>query len=245
MAEPIVEIRGLEVRYDGVPAVRGIDLEVEPGEIVGLVGPNGAGKSTTLLAIMGSAPVTGGDIRFQGHSIVGRRTEDIARSGVALVPEGRHIFPHLTVAENLRLGLVARRNGEKELDAELEVAELFPVVEEFRERHAGALSGGQQQQLAIARALLARPRLLLLDEPTLGLAPSVVNAVWDALRAIRDRGVTILLIEQRAQITVALANRTYVMNNAEIRTTLTPADAEDTDRIAAAYFGATAQEGLP
>lgn len=240
MAEPIIEIRGLEVRYAGVPAVRGIDLDVERGEIVGLVGPNGAGKSTTLLAIMGSAPVAAGEIRLEGESILGRRTENIARSGVALVPEGRHIFPHLSVEENLRLGLIARPRGESHFDAGLDVHELFPVVDQFRERNAGALSGGQQQQLAIARALLAHPRLLLLDEPTLGLAPSVVNSLWEALRTIRDRGVTILLVEQRAQITVALASRTYVMNNGEIRATLAPSEADDMDRITSAYFGAAA-----
>lgn len=242
MAERILQIRNLEVRYGAVPAVRGVDIDVGRGEIVGLVGPNGAGKSTTLFALMGVAPVRHGEISVEGRSIVGMRTEDIARSGVALVPEGRHIFANLTVAENLRLGLIASRDKTTdEVAARLEwIHELFPIVNEFRERQAGALSGGQQQQLAIARGLLAGPRVLLLDEPSLGLAPSVVSTVWGALREIRDRGVTILLVEQRAQITIALASRTYVMRSGEIRATLGPGDAEDTGRIASAYFGTAA-----
>jgi branched-chain amino acid transport system ATP-binding protein len=165
------------------------------------------------------------------------RPEDVVRAGVALVPEGRHIFGNLTVAENLGLGLVGRRqrNGhERDLSW---VRGLFPVVEEFRGRPAGALSGGQQQQLAIARALLAGPDVLLLDEPSLGLAPTVVERVWDALREIRERGVTILLVEQRAQITVALADRTYVLSGGRVGTTLTQADAADTARLVEAYFG--------
>jgi len=237
VADPLLEIDGLKVRYGAVPALRGVDLEVHPGEIVGLIGPNGAGKSTTLLAVMGAVAPADGDIRLDGRSIAGRRTEEIVRQGLALVPEGRHIFSDLTVAENLRLGLVGRReSGGVEADL-TSIHELFPVVREFRDRQAGALSGGQQQQLAIARALLAKPRVLLLDEPSLGLAPAVVEAVWDALDQIRHREVTIVLVEQRAQITVELADRTYVLNGGEIRTTMTARDADDTERLTAAYFG--------
>src|SRR5204862_6509486 len=148
----------LDGGYGAVSAVRGLSLEVRPGEIVGLIGPNGAGKSSTLHAIMGAAPVTGGEIRLVGRSLVGRRSEDVARAGVGLVPEGRRIFAELTVEENLRLGLAGRPGGDLQ-----RVYELFPVVQEFRKRHAGALSGGQQQQLAIARGLIARPEVLLLD----------------------------------------------------------------------------------
>ena len=238
---PMLAVDRLAVSFAGVPAVREISFEVKRGEVVGLIGPNGAGKSTTLLSIMGAAPVVGGEIRVEGASLRGRRTEDIARSGIALVPEGRHIFPKLTVEENLELGEVSRGNGAEHLDAEIDVRELFPVVAEFRHRQAGALSGGQQQQLAIARALLARPRLLLLDEPSLGLAPSVVEDVWATLRAIRERGVTILLVEQRAQITVQLADRSYVMNNGEIRAQLAPEEAGDMEKITTAYFGAGAE----
>ena len=243
-AAPILEVDRLAVAFAGVPAVREISFEVGRGEMIGLIGPNGAGKSTTLLSIMGAAPLVGGEIRVEGESLRGRRTEDIARAGIALVPEGRHIFPKLTVEENLELGATsARGNGGDHLDAEIDVRELFPVVAEFRHRQAGALSGGQQQQLAIARALLARPRLLLLDEPSLGLAPSVVEDVWATLRAIRARGVTILLVEQRAQITVQLADRSYVMTNGEIRAQLAPDEAEDMEKITTAYFGASAEGG--
>jgi branched-chain amino acid transport system ATP-binding protein len=219
-----------------VPAVRGLSLTVDAGEIVGLIGPNGAGKSTTLHAIMGLVPLQRGDVLLAGRSLSGRAPEAIARAGVALVPEGRRLFGELTVDENLRLGQAARarstRAGE-ELD---DVYELFPVLQDFRNRQAGALSGGQQQQLAIARALVAAPSVLLLDEPSLGLAPTVVDLVFATLAAIRDRGLAILLVEQRAQRTVALADRTHVLANGELRLVLTQDDAADTDRMVAAYL---------
>ena len=224
----------LEVRHGAVRAVRGLSFEVAPREIVGLIGPNGAGKSSTLHAIMGAAPVVGGDVTLGGRSLLGRRTEDIARAGVALVPEGRRIFAELTVEENLRLGLAGRRGGDG--DGFARVYELFPIVHEFRRRSAGALSGGQQQQLAIARALVAEPDVLLLDEPSLGLAPRIVDVVFEALTAIRDDGIAVLLVEQRAQRTVALADRTYVIANGELRLTLGPGDADDTDRLVTAYL---------
>jgi branched-chain amino acid transport system ATP-binding protein len=233
----MLELKDLEVRYGAVRAVRGVNLTVQRGEIVGLVGPNGAGKSTTLLAVMGALRPAAGDIRLDQASIAGLAPERIVRSGVALVPEGRHIFADLSVEENMRLGLVGRgrRDG---VDDELEwVHGLFPVVHEFRTRRAGELSGGQQQQLAIARALISGPRLILLDEPSLGLAPTIVDTVLGALAEVRRRGVSILLVEQRAQICVAFADRTYVISNGEIRMTLTPRDAGDTDRMVAAYFG--------
>jgi branched-chain amino acid transport system ATP-binding protein len=228
-------VEKLSVRYGAVDAVRGLSLEVKPGQIVGLIGPNGAGKSSTLHAIMGSAPVVGGDVRLDGTSIVGRRPEDVARRGVALVPEGRRIFGELTVEENLRLGLAARgkrRNG----GGLVRAYELFPILHEFRSRHAGALSGGQQQQLAIGRALTADPEVLLLDEPSLGLAPKIVDVVFEALTRIRDAGLAVLLVEQRAQRTVALADKSYVLANGELRLTLGPQDAGETDRLVAAYL---------
>jgi len=237
VTDAILEIEGLEVRYGPVPAVRGIDIRVGRGEIVGVIGPNGAGKSSTLNAVMGAAPVHAGDVRLRGTSITGKRPEDIVRAGVALVPEGRHIFAELTLKDNLGLGLVGRRDRNGHQDDLGWIGGLFPVIEQFRERQAGALSGGQQQQLAIARALLAGPDVLLLDEPSLGLAPTVVETVWDALRQIRERGVTIVLVEQRAQITVALADRTYVLTGGRVAASLTPADAGDTARLVAAYFG--------
>jgi branched-chain amino acid transport system ATP-binding protein len=232
----LLEIEGLEVRYGPVAAVRDVSFEVGEGEIVGLVGPNGAGKSTTLHALVGLVPATRGDVRLGGRSLLGRPPEEIARGGVALVPEGRRIFGELSVEENLRLGLAGRRSREgagRDLDA---VLRIFPMIEEARRRPAGVLSGGQQQQLAIARALVSRPDVLLLDEPSLGLAPTVVDIVFDALAEIRRSGVTILLVEQRAQRTVAFADRTHVLSNGELRLTLGPEDAADTRTMVAAYF---------
>jgi branched-chain amino acid transport system ATP-binding protein len=229
-------LEALDVRYGGVQAVRSLSFEVAPGEIVGLIGANGAGKSSTLHAIMGLVPVAGGDVRFNGQSLRDRRPEDIARSGIALVPEGRRIFAELTVEENLRLGLAARRSRGPADGVLKDVYELFPIVEEFRARNAGALSGGQQQQLAIARALVAEPDVLLLDEPSLGLAPTVVDIVFNALAAIRERGLAVLLVEQRAQRTVAAADRSHVLSNGELRLTLGPESAGDTETLVAAYF---------
>ncbi|HMI28153.1 MAG TPA: ABC transporter ATP-binding protein [Gaiellaceae bacterium] len=235
MSVPALELVELEVRHGAVHALRGLSLTVDRGEIVGLIGPNGAGKSSTLHAIMGAVPAARGDVRLDGRSLTGRQPEDVARAGVALVPEGRRIFAELTVEENLRLGVAARREGERR--AALDRAyELFPVVHEFRKRQAGALSGGQQQQLAIGRALVADPEVLLLDEPSLGLAPRIVDLVFEALQEIRDRGIAILLVEQRAQRTVALADRSHVLSNGRLRLTLGPESAEDSDMLVAAYF---------
>ena len=231
----ILELDDLEVRHGSVAAVRHLDLFLLEGEIVGLIGPNGAGKSTTLHAVMGVLRPSSGEIRLKGRKLRAGRPEDVARAGIALVPEGRRIFGDFSVEENLRLGLSARRGGDggSALDA---VYELFPILADSRSRQAGALSGGQQQQLAIGRALVASPDVLLLDEPSLGLAPRIVDVVFDALAAIRERGVSVLLVEQRAQRTVAFADRTYVLGNGELRMILTPADADDTDRMIAAYL---------
>jgi branched-chain amino acid transport system ATP-binding protein len=235
MAEPALAVRDLEVHYGSVPAVRGLTFEVGKGEIIGLIGPNGAGKSTTLHAIMGVVPARTGSVTVDGKPVLGSPPEAIARSGVALVPEGRRIYGDFTVEENLRLGLAARR-GSSRNGALTRAYELFPVLRDFRRRRAGVLSGGQQQQLAIARALVAEPDVLLLDEPSLGLAPALVDDVFSALADIRARGFAVLLVEQRAQRTVALADRTYVLSNGELRLTLGPDDAADTDKLVAAYF---------
>ena len=236
MAERGLVVRDLEVRYGSVPAVRGLTLEVAQGEIVGLIGPNGAGKSTTLHAIMGLVPARAGEVSVAGRGMLGRSPERIAAAGVSLVPEGRRIFADFTVEENLLLGLAARRgrHGRSPLAG---AYELFPVLNEFRRRQAGLLSGGQQQQLAIARALVAQPDVLLLDEPSLGLAPSLVDSLFDVLTKIRDGGFAVLLVEQRAQRTVALADRTHVIANGELRLTLGPGDADDTEKMVEAYFG--------
>jgi len=236
MSEPALAVEDLRVRHGAVIAVRGISFSVERGEIVGLIGPNGAGKSSTLHAIMGAVRPAGGDVRVKGTSVVGRRPEDVARRGVALVPEGRRIFADLTVEENLRLGLAGRRTGDGAAADFERVYALFPVIRDSRRRKAGALSGGQQQQLAIARALVADPEVLLLDEPSLGLAPRVVDLVFEVLSSIRDRGLAVLLVEQRAQRTVALADRSHVLSNGELRLTLGPESAGDTEALVSAYL---------
>jgi branched-chain amino acid transport system ATP-binding protein len=235
MPEPVLELEGLEVRYGSVAAVRGVSLRVEPGEIVGLIGPNGAGKSTTLHAIMGVVPTYAGEVRLRGRSLRRRAPEAIARDGMALVPEGRRIFADFSVRENLRLGL-AGRSGRKGGDPLQRAYDLFPMLRDYRRRPAGVLSGGQQQQLAIGRALVAEPEVLLLDEPSLGLAPLAVDSVFEALRGIRERGVAILLVEQRALHTVALADRTHVLVGGELGLTLSPADANDPGKIVSAYL---------
>jgi branched-chain amino acid transport system ATP-binding protein len=236
VTSPALELEQLEVRHGAVTAVRGLSLTVGRGEIVGLIGPNGAGKSSTLHAIMGAVRPAAGDVRLDGASLIGRRPEDVARAGIALVPEGRRIFGELTVEENLRLGFSSRRARDGRDDVLARVYDLFPAVHDHRRRQAAALSGGQQQQLAIARALVARPQVLLLDEPSLGLAPRLVDVVFDALTAIRDDGLAVLLVEQRAQRTVALADRCHVISNGRLRLTLGPEAAGDTDTMVAAYF---------
>lgn len=231
-----LRVTNLEVRYSGVPAVRGIDLEVGPGEIVGLIGANGAGKSSSLLAIMGVIGKSG-TVRLGDTDLSGMRPEKIVRHGLALVPEGRHIFGQLSVADNLRLGLVGRpaRGGQGE-DREA-VLELFPVLREFAGRQAGLLSGGQQQQLAIARALLARPSVLMLDEPSLGLSPSAVDIVFDALDVVAANGTGVLIVEQRAELTIARSTRTHVLRDGALTRELRPGDAGDSELLTKAYFG--------
>jgi branched-chain amino acid transport system ATP-binding protein len=228
-------VDNLDVRYGGVHAVRGLSFSVTAGEIVGLIGPNGAGKSSTLHAIMGLTPASG-SVRLRDAELLGRSPEDVARSGIALVPEGRRIFAELTVEENLRLGLAARRAHGGVRDVFERIYDQFPMLRDFRARQAGLLSGGQQQQLAIGRALVAEPDVLLLDEPSLGLAPSVVDVVFDSLAAIKDQGLAVLLVEQRAQRTVAAADRSLVLAGGELRLTLGPQDAGDTEKLVGAYL---------
>jgi branched-chain amino acid transport system ATP-binding protein len=234
---PVLEVRGLEVRYGPVEVVRGLDLRLERGEVLGLIGANGAGKSSTLAAIAGTVTPARGDIELHGESIADLPIEARVGRGLALVPEGRHIFPSFTVDENMRLGLLGRRD-DTGADAILDrVYDLFPIVREFGERVAGQLSGGQQQQLALARALVSEPDVLLLDEPSLGLAPAIVESLMTALASIRETGVSILLVEQRAQYTVGFADRTHVLRGGSIVLSMTPKDAGDVDRMTTAYFG--------
>jgi branched-chain amino acid transport system ATP-binding protein len=212
----MLRVRDLTVRYGSTPAVQHVDLEVDEGEIVGLVGSNGAGKSTTLAAIIGLVPLAGGDVSYLGASLAGLRTEDIARCGIALVLEGRHIFTTLTVAENLALGGTAGRDRARTGAALERVLDRFPVLRKTYRLPAGTLSGGEQQQLAIGRALISEPRLLLLDEPSLGLSPILVDEVFETLAEIRASGATVLLVEQNVRRTVEIADRTYVMRSGRI-----------------------------
>ncbi len=235
----LLSVVGLGVNYGGVPALRGIDLTVAAGEVVGVVGANGAGKTTLLAAIMRLVPWAAGSVAVDGRSLAKDSPDAVARAGVALVPEGRQIFGSLTVEENLRLGLVARadRSPGAKAAAFDEALALFPQLGEYAARPAGVLSGGQQQQLAIARALMADPKLLLLDEPSLGLAPTMIDLVFEAIATLRARGRTIVVVEQRAHRTIAFADRTLVLTEGAVTAELRPGDEADTDRLRAAYFG--------
>lgn len=209
----MLKITDLSVHYGRVRAVQGLSLEVNEGELVGLVGHNGAGKTTTLMTIAGVVRPVSGDIVLDGRSIVGMSPDAILRAGVSLVPEGRRIFGRLTVGENLRIGTTTRKDKRRADEEIKRLLERFPVLERDWGKSGSKLSGGEQQQLAIARALLAAPRLLLLDEPTLGLAPLMVDRVFEILEEIRKDGVTILLVEQNAARTIEIADRTYVMRS--------------------------------
>ena len=233
----MLSVRDLTVRYGRTPAVRGVSLDVEEGEIVGLVGPNGAGKSTTLAAIFGLVPVAEGEISYEGASVVGVATERIVRRGLALVLEGRHIFGTLSVHENLLLGMTVRRHAEHRDDALAGVLARFPVLQRSLRSPAGHLSGGEQQQLALARALVAEPRLLVLDEPSLGLSPILVDQVFDMLAEVRRAGVTLLVVEQNVTRTVELADRTYFMRSGRIVLSGRRAELGDPARLNAVYLG--------
>jgi branched-chain amino acid transport system ATP-binding protein len=233
----MLEVRNLSVRYGRTLAVEHLDLEVGEGEIVGLVGPNGAGKSTTLSAIIGLVPVASGRITFAGESITGKPTERIVRRGISVVLEGRRLFSTLTVGENLLLGRTAARNpaqSKAELDRLLN---RFPILRDAFHDPAGRLSGGEQQQLAIARALLALPRLLLLDEPSLGLAPLVVDVIFETLAELRRDGVTVLLVEQNIRRTIQLADRTYILRSGRVALSGTRSELAGIGELERAYLG--------
>lgn len=236
----LLEVAGLTAGYGSLRIVFDAALEVAEGEFVGVVGPNGAGKTTLLGAVVGAVRSTADRISFDGRDIRGCKPEDAARGGLGLVPEGRHIFSELTVDENLRLGLTARRDRSGAAAALDRVRDLFPVLTTHTRARAGMLSGGQQQQLAIARALVAEPRMLMLDEPSLGLSPTVVTDVFSALHDIQENGTAILIVEQRAHLVISRAARTHIMREGRIQDTLVPADASDSARLAQAYFGEVA-----
>jgi branched-chain amino acid transport system ATP-binding protein len=211
----LLEIRGLEVRYGGIRAVKGIDLEIAAGELVCLIGANGAGKSSTLRAVSGLAQTAPGSIRFGGRDLAGVPAFARARAGLVMVPEGRGVFAQLSVEENLAMGAYARADAGVATDR-ARVFELFPRLAERRRQTAGTLSGGEQQMLAIGRALMSRPKLLALDEPSMGLAPIAAEKILQVIRDINNTGVTVLLVEQNARSALALAHRAYVMESGEI-----------------------------
>lgn len=234
---PMLELSGVEVSYGAVRAVKGIDLSVERGEIVTLLGPNGAGKSSTLLGIMGVVPPRSGSIRFDGRSLAGLAPELVVRSGLALVPEGRRIFAPLTVAENLLLGASGNRDrGTLAADLE-EMNALFPILAQRRNQLAGTLSGGEQQMLAIARCLMGRPAMILLDEPSLGLAPQIIDTIFDLIVRLRGRGHTILLVEQNVELSLAIADRGYLLVNGEIVMSGTAESLRSSEGVERAYLG--------
>jgi branched-chain amino acid transport system ATP-binding protein len=208
----MLEVRGLEVHYGGIAAVKGIDIEVHAGELVCLIGANGAGKTTTLKAIAAMVAPSRGEIRLRGESTAGLASFELVRRGLALVPEGRGVFGRLTVRENLEMGAYHRSDGEVGEDLE-KVFALMPRLQERRNQTGGTLSGGEQQMLAIGRALMSRPKLLLLDEPSMGLAPLMMQKVFETIQAVAREGVTILLVEQNAKLALALARRAYVMES--------------------------------
>ena len=236
---PLIELRDVVVRYGEIEAVQGISLAVEPGEIVTLLGSNGAGKSTTLRAISGLEKPASGDILFDGQSIAGKGPEEIVRRGIAHVPEGRRVFPGLSVHENIMLGASNRKAGSRvtisrEADA---MFEIFPDIRKFRDALGWTLSGGQQQMVAVARGLMAKPRLLLLDEPSLGLAPVIVQAVFATIAEIQRRGTTVLLVEQNARMGLSVANRGYVLETGRLVLSGSPTELWANEDIRAAYLG--------
>jgi branched-chain amino acid transport system ATP-binding protein len=232
----LVEARGLVVRYGGIAAVQGIDFSIGAGEAVAIVGPNGAGKTSLLSAIAGIVRPSAGTIHLAGKPLASLALSDVVRQGVALVPEGRHIFGSATVMENLRLGASSRRDGLVAADID-KVFDDFPILGERRNQPAGQLSGGEQQMLAIARAMLSKPRLLMLDEPSLGLAPTVVDKVYDLLRNILSQGISLLVVEQNAARAFSLANRACVMSRGLFTLTGTPDEIARHEAFDAAYFG--------
>jgi branched-chain amino acid transport system ATP-binding protein len=237
MAQPLLQLDNISKSFGGLQCISHLDIDVREGEVVSVIGPNGAGKSTLLRTVAGGITPRSGDIRFEGASIAGSRAERVARLGIALVPEGRHIFGNLTVAENLRVGATVRRRGD-DVRADIDrLVDLFPVLSTYYRSPAGRLSGGEQQQLAIARALIGRPRLLMLDEPSLGLAPAIVDRVFETLEILRGEGTTILLVEQMATRAVEFAERSYIVRNGRVVLEGTRAELLATDGVQEAFFG--------
>ena len=235
MSDIILSVKDLKVNYGGIEAVKGISFDVPEGKIVTLIGANGAGKSTTLKAIAGLVKPSGGDIAFSGESIVGKDSSDIVARGVTLVPEGRRVFANMSVLENIKIGAYLRKDDLSEDIAW--VYELFPRLKERSWQLAGTLSGGEQQMLAVARALMSRPKVIMMDEPSLGLAPLVVKGIFDIIKEINKRGVTVLLIEQNANMALKTADFAYVLETGRITMSGTGAELLTNEEVKKAYLG--------
>jgi branched-chain amino acid transport system ATP-binding protein len=233
---PLLEVDDIHTSYGSIEALKGVSLTVEEGEVVTLIGSNGAGKSTTLRSISGLSPARSGTIRFDGREITRTSTQDIVGLGIALSPEGRHCFPRMTVRENLDLGAHRRRGPEIAEDLE-RVFELFPRLNERQRQKAGTMSGGEQQMLAIGRALMARPRLLLLDEPSMGIAPILVQRIYETIGEINRGGVAILLVEQNANYALGIAGRGYVLETGQVALSATSESLRNDPEVQRAYLG--------
>ena len=236
MADTLLKVSALKVAYGGIQAVKGISFDVREGELVSLIGANGAGKTTTLKAVTGLQPVAAGDIEYLGRSIRGRGAWDLVKQGLVMVPEGRGVFARMTITENLQMGGFVRRDNEIEDDVE-KVFAIFPRLKERRTQLAGTMSGGEQQMLAMGRALMARPKVLLLDEPSMGLSPILVDTIFEVVNDIHGRGTTILLVEQNASRALQIASRGYVMDSGEITMSGEGRQLLSDPRVRAAYLG--------
>ena len=237
MATTLLKVSGLQVAYGGIQAVKGIDFEVQEGELVTLIGSNGAGKTTTMKAITGGLPILGGDIEYLGKSIKGRGAWDLVKEGLAMVPEGRGVFARMTITENLQMGAYVR-NDKAEILADIEkMFALFPRLRERKDQLAGTMSGGEQQMLAMGRALMSRPKVLLLDEPSMGLSPIMVDKIFEVVRDVSALGMTVLLVEQNASRALGIANRGYVMESGNITMNGQASTLLDDPRVRAAYLG--------
>ncbi len=237
MANTLLKVTGLKVAYGGIKAVKGVDFEVNEGELVTLIGSNGAGKTTTMKAITGMLPAAGGDIEYLGQSIKGKGSWDLVQDGLAMVPEGRGVFARMSIAENLQMGAYIR-NDKAEIANDIEmVFGIFPRLKERKDQLAGTMSGGEQQMLAMGRALMSRPKLLLLDEPSMGLSPIMVDKIFEVIRDVSARGVTILLVEQNASRALGIADRGYVMESGMVTMTGQAKDLLTDPRVRAAYLG--------
>ncbi|XAH24612.1 ABC transporter ATP-binding protein [Xylophilus sp. GW821-FHT01B05] len=236
MADILLKVKDLQVAYGGIRAVKGISFEVREGELVSLIGANGAGKTTTLKALTGLQPMTGGSIELFGRSINGSGTWDLVQQGLVMVPEGRGTFTRMTIFENLQMGAFTRRDAGIAADID-RIFALFPRLKERRDQLAGTMSGGEQQMLAMGRALMARPKVLLLDEPSMGLAPLMVDKIFEVISDIHSQGTTVLLVEQNASRALALADRGYVMDSGEISASGAAQDLLADPKVRAAYLG--------